>query len=619
MIKRTAFIFLSILCCAFVFSGCSSDSSSSSDGGGSGGSQTIADLSIGVSSASVSSDNSDFITVTASVLNGSNVAVSGTTISFSATGGALSAASVITDESGLATVEFRSGLTNKSNRQVVIEASSGGLSAQVPVLISGTSVEAMPTQTVLTIGGSATDELSIFVSDASGTPIFDTSVSISIRTASTGSASISPSQGQTDVNGKLNVSVTGTNAGTVTIDITAAGAADSQTYTVNSASSSLAITQPSQDPSSSPTGPTGAVSIIVADPQPGPSNQVVIATTLGQLVGGGNVGSAIVVPVTNGTAQAQLTSTEAGVATVQAYDVNSPTVTDSVAVAFYAPANQASKISIQASNTVVAPSETAILNNSVEITASVVNATDDVVGQAPVVFTLANTTGGGEKISPTLVLTDESGIATATFTSGSLSSGGEGVLVSAYLLNSPSVSSTIPIIIGGTPGSVVLGTSTEISSINGETAYQLDVSVIVADTNGNPVSGADVTLSLWPTFYYTGNFMEDTLVWTGTYSNEDINQNTFLDPGEDVNGSGALEPGNSAAGTIPGTVTTDENGIATFQWTYLKTYAGFVAVDLYATTIVQGSETTSRLHDYVLRWADGEEPNLGPSPFNSFH
>jgi hypothetical protein len=124
---------------------------------------------------------------------------------------------------------------------------------------------------------------------------------------------------------------------------------------------------------------------------------------------------------------------------------------------------------------------------------------------------------------------------------------------------------------------------------------------------------------LWPTNYYLGYFTTSAVVHTsGPIPNEDINKNLFLDTtpvDEDVNGNSQLDPGNSAAGTIDSSVTTNEFGVATFSWTYLKTYAGFVEVDLTANTFVLGTETQTVLQDYLLRWEEGEEDNLDPSPW----
>jgi hypothetical protein len=160
------------------------------------------------------------------------------------------------------------------------------------------------------------------------------------------------------------------------------------------------------------------------------------------------------------------------------------------------------------------------------------------------------------------------------------------------------------------------------------------VSLLVADSNGNPQNNQIVTLSLWPVAWSTGSAPctrdPDGEVWDGTYSlsgfpnwvagvggtfyNEDINGNLNLDEvssgvAEDgyrkyYGGSsavvatgtldGLLTPVNSAAGSIPPSVTTDVNGLANFDLTYLKSSAIWTHVRIRASTVVQGTETVSQ-------------------------
>ena len=82
---------------------------------------------------------------------------------------------------------------------------------------------------------------------------------------------------------------------------------------------------------------------------------------------------------------------------------------------------------------------------------------------------------------------------------------------------------------------------------------------------------------------------------SGSFTNEDINEDLYMEPGEDVNHDGSLTPPNSAAGTLPMTVVTDEKGVANFNLVYLKQFAGWIIDRVRATTIVQGTETTSSL------------------------
>jgi hypothetical protein len=335
-----------------------------------------------------------------------------------------------------------------------------------------------------------------------------------------------------------------------------------------------------------------------------------------------------------------LTTARAGKATIQAYNQADESVIDSVSVTMSAPASSAAGISIQASSTVVASSGGGLFN-SVDVSAQVIDGSGNPVGSAAVVFSMTDTPGGGEKLSPSVAFTDSSGTAKTTFTSGSLSTTGSGLTITAALLTpsgpSPSILDSIKIVIGGTAGSVVVGESTTISSIASDTTYQLPMSVLVSDSNGSPVPGAIVTINLWPYYYHVGNCIygvfpeEPTSPFNCTaYPNEDdfygpgnvFYRNQFLDLGEDDNpiggnNDGQLTPVNSSSGNMPQSVTTGENGVGTFDWTYLKTYAGFVTAEIKVSTEVQGSETTTTVLRLLRPLKDDVEDEVlsGNSPF----
>ena len=231
---------------------------------------------------------------------------------------------------------------------------------------------------------------------------------------------------------------------------------------------------------------------------------VQFATTYGNWDNGGNL--VIQKAVASQRAYAVLSSANAGVAVVQVSDAANPSVSDTMTVVFSAPSSEAYQLALQASATVVAPS-TGDTKHTVTLTATVKNRQYQVVGGAAVAFSIINPTGGGESVSPVIVYTNDFGVAQSTFTSGSLSSGGLGVTVHAEVVGSiPLISDEVQIIIGGTAGSVVIGRSTKIESVESNTAYKLPMSVLVLDSNGNPVSGAIVTLGTWPTQYAVGGW-----------------------------------------------------------------------------------------------------------------
>jgi len=566
-------------------------------------------LSLSTSQASVLSDNSDSATITAIVLDDNNAVVEGVRVTFSTSGGQLSASTAITDANGEAKINFSAGTVEQSNQTVTITATVTNLTPrQIPIQVTGTTITLSPAGTTsLVIGGSDTATLTILVQDAGLKPIYDAEVALSVESSSTGAVTLSLNTGNTDVNGQLSVSITGTGVGNVTVRATALGASATKQYTIGSTGNVFGITSPAVDPSSLKIG--NSLEIIVAAPD---QSTVDFATTVGVWDGGAS--NYVSKPVSGGVASAVLSSSQAGVATVQVFDADNPTTTDFITVAISAPASDASQISLQASSIVVAKS-VGNVSNTATLTATVRNASDQVVGGAPVFFTIDNPTGGGETVSPVIVYTDDYGVAQSTFTSGSLSSGAQGVTITAKVLGT-GFSDSVSIVIGGTSGSVVIGTATSVVSINNDTAYSLSASVLVSDSNGNAVAGAEVSLNLWPKKYNTG-FWTDACVRivTGTFDNEDSNRNLILDLGEDINGDGELTPPLSAAGTVPATVTTDANGVANFSYIYLKQYAVWINTEMTASTMVLGTETTSTL-TFTLGYAVPDACFLTASPFN---
>jgi len=164
-----------------------------------------------------------------------------------------------------------------------------------------------------------------------------------------------------------------------------------------------------------------------------------------------------------------------------------------------------------------------------------------------------------------------------------------------------SVADSTEITIGGTAGSVVIGVGTVIEAPD-PAYYKLPMAVQVADHNGQGVKDAVVSLNLWPAFYRTGGWYDEdpkesisyASYVSGTFANEDVNENLIMEPGEDVNGDDFLTPPNSAGGSVLPTVTTDENGVATFELVYLKTNGRWITDRITASTVVLGTEVSSQ-------------------------
>ncbi len=663
----------------------------------SGGEVTAYSIKLSTDPISVKSDNSDSSIITANVLDASNAVIEGITVMFSAGGGQISASSADTDANGKAQITFSSGTLDPSNQVVTITGTVSELSSQVPIQITGSTLTLSTDNSNITDDGSTTATLTITAKDAGGKPVYDTPVTLSV--SGTGGATLSAYSGNTDPIGELQVTVTGTGASSVTITAEGLGTTAAQAYTVSSVGALFGIISPTIDPCFLSTNTD--LTIIVNAPA---LAKVTFATTLGSLTGGGETGQVIEVAVAGGTASAVFRSGQAGLATIQVFDPDNSSTSDTMGVAITATSVDAARITLQSSTYVVAPSSGGI-SNTATLTATVRTSDLQVVGGTPVAFSIENPTGGGETVSPVVVYTDISGVATTTFTSGSLPSV-EPVIVSArvvgegttgpltnilsfnnldpatiertvggsfetdgfedgeqirvqgsakndgiYIIKTKSAltltldagetlateaaGATVTITavavaldpgitIGGTAGSVVIGMGTKITVLN-PTTYALPMSVLVADSNGNAVSGAVVSLSAWPAQYSSGTWYDENPdpdaekfvpYISGTFDNEDLNENTFLDPGEDTNGDGLLTPHNSAAGTLPTTVTTDENGVANFDLVYLKDHANWIRNRIGASTLVLGTETTaSTTFRLPYERSEGEAGDLHDSSY----
>lgn len=683
MIKKL-FVALTIALVA----GCGGDNAFSPVSSPSGGSPTgpkASNISLSTTQNSVKSDNSNNASITATVLDASNAALPGIAVAFSASGGQLSASSATTNAQGQATVVFASGTSDPANRTATVTANAAGLTpVQIPVVVNGSTISIVsdkPSSLVLG-GANGADRatLTITAKNAANVAVFNTPITFSVAGSgsSPGAAIVTPASATTDINGQTTATLTATSPGTVTVTASGLGYTATKDFVITQNGAAFVITSPSNPATLQIDQP---LTVTVRAPT---QASVTFTSTLGTWDGGSS--SLVTKAVTNGAASAMLSTKQGGTATVQVVDAANADTYATLTVLMSAPSSQAAQIALQSNVSVLAPSiggtQSQATFTATVRTSSASGGTP--VSGAPVSFSLSNTTGGGETISPAYGITDNTGRVTATFTSGSLSSNSQGVQVTATVYDGSSravASASRNILINQTAGSVVIGAGSTVGQpIQGGASYSLPMSVVVADSNGNPVQ-TTVTLSIWPTHYRTGYWTgrstgQCSPVVTATWDNEDLNRNLILDAGEDVpyikgvttagpsgitaqgytiidtgttdghgqeiftvapaspNGAlvglggpstatqqfvtdGILTPGNSAGGTLPATVTTGANGLANFTLSYAKAYSVWIQDEVKATTTVLGTETTGVLPLSLPYVAtEGTGCNLFDSPFN---
>lgn len=557
---------------------------------------SVATLYMSASPATVTSDNTTSTTVTVTALSSSNAVVAGAVATLSADSGVMSNASVTTDTTGKATFTFSSGEFDKRTRTATITATAGSASTVLPVQITGTNLTIASNPTAITVGQTST--VTVTAKDSAAAPISGATITLT-KSAGTGTVTSSAATATTAADGTAAFTITGTGAGTVTLLASGLGATASLDLNVGAAAG-LGVFQVTQvdtggvvttDPTA--VGMTAStMTVTVAAPTSGAQRTVRFATSMG-LWGNGQVVQDVV--ATAGIATATLTKpSTSGVALVQVVDTN-PSSTDSDTFTVGMTASVPGSIEVQATPTVVQKS-VGTTTGTADVIATVRDVTGNPVGGQLVVFTLRDTTGGGETLTSIMGVSASVpadglslGQVRTSFVAGSLSSAQTGVTVRASIPGT-ALLDDVGIVIGGTAGSIAFGEALVMSETANATSYKHPRVVMVSDSNGNPVAGAEVTLSLWPIGYYKG---AGCTVIGGMFPNEDTNENLVLDPLEDTNADGALWPINSAAGSVPAKVVTDVNGLATFDHTFTKSNAIWTHVRLRAKTLVQGSETLS--------------------------
>ena len=603
------------------------------------------------SAFTVLSDGVDSSTVTATVLDASNAVVSNATVLFSATGGVLSAASGVTDTAGKVQITFSAGTTGFNGVETITATLSNvspTVTRQIPIQIVGTTVGLVANNVNITDDGTIKDTLQVTITNASKAPLYN--VPVTVTQTGTGTATLTPSAANTDVNGKISIDVVGTGAGDVTVSVSAAGATATQQYKVSVTGTAFGITAPAIDPYGMAVGDTYTLTVNA----PGLVS-VTFATTTGTLAPNpaGLPGTSVIpVPVVAGTASAILTGATAGVANIQVYDTNNPNTKDFTKIIISPPLTAVSKIRLQTNNGVI-PKSSSSLSHTALLTATVTDALNQPIANAPVFFSIPGVANGAS-ISPILVFSDSNGIAQSTFTSGTLSSGAQGIDVFAEVINFPLVKNSTNIIVGATAGSIFIGHASKVVVPN-TTEYKLPMSLIVTDSSGAAIPGAVVSLEIWPSFFRTGywynhnqfhgtgttDYFESCV--TGTFANEDANKNLILDAGEDIAHADTygfcdptvaahhfqvvgtpltypantrLDPPQAAAGSLPISVVTDAQGIANFDLTYLKASAIWIDAQVIARTQVLGTETSSSV-SFILpaELQDATTGQLPPSPF----
>lgn len=571
---------------------------------------TVATLSVNSSASVLNADGTSSVTLSIYALTAGNASVAGATIDVAANNGViLSAPRVVTTATG-ATLTMTAASSDQTNRSSTVTVSCSGCpaaQATTQVTVLGGSVAISNVGSTSLVVGGATTTLTATVKNFAGALIAGVDVTFAATDPSV--LGLSAATVKTNSSGIAQVLVSGLATGASSVNVSALGTAKSQVFISGVATAVLAITSPANRSVMVLNTPQSIVASA-----PSTATTVTFATTVGTFSNGQSSQS---VTVINGAASATLTAAQAGTATVTIIDSLSNSA--NILLVVSPPVSAANKILLNASQTTVPLSLAGGNQNSLTLTARAISSngiTDQAVANVPIQFSMTGGPSAGEFLSPALVYTNSSGVAVATFTSGTTASISNGITVNAAIQGtgvktgvSPSSNDAF-LTVGGQALSVAFGASSELGESADKTLYIQAYSVQVTDANNNPVPNQLVTLKMRPIAFSLGTPCNI----TATYCSEDVNGNGSLDLGEDGTrtatttatagscpatapaAAGSLDtnltPSNSDGGGIPATVTTDVNGTAAFNLTYLKGSALWIVDKLTATVSSNGTETS---------------------------
>jgi hypothetical protein len=543
-------------------------------------------LTLLTSSPQLPSDGALPVNLTAQVKDSNNNLVPDLTVSFSADSGSLSVAQPITDASGQALATL-STLGDPANRTINVTASvsdgSSTLTDTITVGVIGTQLS-ITGPTSLSLGDVGNYDVKLV--DAAGAGIPNKTVEIS----STAGNALSATSVVTDSAGAGQFTLTASE-GSDTLTVTSLGITSQRTVDVSQ--DSFSFLTPDADVEI-PLNINRAVTVRWTHAGvPVAGQPVTFTTTRGILTPDTGMTDA------DGEAVVQIHSANAGGASLTAKTTDGPSTQRAVEFVATVP----DTLEVQADPFTIAPNEQAT------ITAILRDPNNNLVKNKQIVFQLDDVTGGN--LSVGAADTDSQGRAQTVYTASSTTSASEGVVITAFVQDASSVTDTTALTVARREVFLSFGTGNTISAPN-DAQYSMPFVLVVTDSDGNAVVGAEVQLSILSTHYLTGVWVPDVAndVWVATPNetcvDEDLNSNGVLDAGEDLNGNNHVEAGNIAS--INAAATTDDSGTVLFDVIYPKMYGAWLDVKLEGKTTVQGTEFAESLTFVLPVLADDVSP-----------
>jgi len=225
-----------------------------SSGGSSGGASNVTSVSVSASAASIPADGSASVTVTALVRDANNVALSGQTVTFSASAGSLVVTQATSDSSGNATATISAGGA-ASGTQITVTATVGSVSGTttINVVASQQTVTLIASSPQLPSNGSKPVTVQAIVRNASNQLVSGVAVQFTttsggitpVVTAAGAAANPAVPAGITDANGTAAAQLVPLDPTNRTITVTASMGSTSAAVNVSVVGTTVTVTGPS--------------------------------------------------------------------------------------------------------------------------------------------------------------------------------------------------------------------------------------------------------------------------------------------------------------------------------------------------------------------------------------
>lgn len=559
------------------------------------------------------------VKLSAYVKSSGNAGLADKTVTFAATSGSLSAGSVQSDSSGIATVYITGGV-DRSNRDITVLATSGGVTGTLVIPVVGSKLSITGAGSLKL--GDPSSEYTVKATDSAGNALSSATLTVG---SSIGNG-LSKTSVVTDSNGDARLSYTPTKVANPDV-ISVTGLGTSQSLSVIVAGIDFTFSEPSSG-SNLEIGQNHPIKVRYREAGIGIAGKVVtFASTRGTL----SLSPALVTTDANGEATLTINSNSSGASELTA-------TIDTIGQArqsFEFVSSNPTAIKAQVTPKAVAPFDASSPDRSkASVIAQVTDASGNAVKGTAVSFSVVDPTGG--TVQPSTAQTDSNGYARTTYTAGAKSSATNGVTITATLTSLPSVKHTTTLSVSQSSLFITIATGNTISNKDGDVnTYQKPFSVYVVDSNGSAVANQKITLSAWATNYYKGSMVWNGVNWipgsvvttnnvntivrgyNATCINEDENKNGVLDSGEDLNDDKILTPGAPAVVSSHQLIT-DQSGFGTFNLLYGEQFAYWADVQITAAAVVDGTES-STIYDFplVAMASDISDESVRPAGFIS--